>query len=133
MSREHVGVAELGDLVADGEEPAARRLRLLGHVTAALAGAERLEAGAEEVVEPDRPLGGGSAARDLAQEHAARRGARRKLLERLAVDLLVRHQDVDALHRHCEQFAVLDFDRRCAEDVHQHFALARDRHHVAFL
>ena len=81
----------------------------------------------------DGDIGGGSAARDLAQEHAARRRARRQLLERLAVDLLVRYQDVDALHRHGEQFAVLDFDRRCPEDVHQHFALARDRHHVAFL
>ncbi len=49
-------VAELGDLVADGEEPAARRLRLLGHVVAALAGAPCLEAGALEVVEPDRRL-----------------------------------------------------------------------------
>ena len=56
-----------------------------------------------------------------------------QLGERLAVDLFVRHQNVDALHRHGEQLAVLDFLRRCAEHVHQHFALARNRHHVAFL
>jgi len=28
---------------------------------------------------------------------------------------------------------VLDFDRRCPEDVHQHFALPCDRYHVAFI
>src|ERR687898_68926 len=35
--REHVDVTELGDLVADGEEPAGRRLSLLRHVLAATA------------------------------------------------------------------------------------------------
>src|SRR5918995_4751286 len=35
--REHVDVTELGDLVADGEEPAGRRLSLLRHVLGATA------------------------------------------------------------------------------------------------
>ena len=61
---EHVDVAELRQLVADGEEPAARRLGFLGDVACALAGREHLEPGAEEVVRPDRPLG----PRDLVTE-----------------------------------------------------------------
>ena len=66
--REHVGVAQLGDLVADREEPAARALGLLGHVRLAGAGGEDLEAGAETVVRPDRALGAGDL---VAQVHAA--------------------------------------------------------------
>src|SRR5438477_854833 len=57
-------------------------------------------------------IGCGGATRDLAQKHAARRRSRCQLGKRLAVDLLVRYQDVDALHRHGEQLAVFDFDRR---------------------
>src|SRR3972149_172666 len=41
---EHVHVAELGDLVADREEPAGRRPPLPGHVAAAPAGPEHPEA-----------------------------------------------------------------------------------------
>src|SRR4029078_2717471 len=78
-------------------------------------------------------IGGGSAARDLAQEDAARRRPRRQLLERLAIDLLVRYQDGDTLDRYGDQFAVLDFDCRCPEDVDQYFALTCDRYHVTFL
>src|SRR5512133_3875361 len=47
--------------------------------------------------------------------------------------ILRRNTPRAAGHRHGEQFAVLDFDCRCPEDVHQHFALARDRDHVAYL
>ncbi len=68
---EHVDVAELGDLVADGEEPALLHFCLLGDVTLARAGGEHLEAGAQPVVQPDGALG---AADLIAQVHATPEG-----------------------------------------------------------
>ena len=53
--------------------------------------------------------------------------------EGLAVDRLVAHQDVDALHRHGQQLAILDLGRALAEQRHQHLASARDGQDVAFL
>ena len=76
-------------------------------------------------------VGGGRAARDLAQEDAARAGQLRQLGERLAVDRLVGHVDVDALHRHVQQLRVLDLGRVRPDHLHQHLARAGDRHHVA--
>src|SRR5262249_49315972 len=66
--REHLDVAELGDLVADRAEPAARGRGLPRDLPGARARAERVDPRAQEVVEPDRP----SRARDLvAQVHPA--------------------------------------------------------------
>src|SRR5690349_18642788 len=53
----------------------------------------------------------GRTERDLAQEHAARRWKLSELGERLAVDRLVRHQDVHALDGHRKQLLVLHFGR----------------------
>src|SRR5215208_7402104 len=69
---EHVDVAEFRHLVADREQPAGGGLGLLRHV-AALAGREHLEAGAEEVVRPDRALRAGHL---VAQVHPAAEGPR---------------------------------------------------------
>src|SRR6266508_1520960 len=65
---EHVDVAQLAHLVADRKEPAGRGLCFLGDIAAALAGREHLEAGAKEVIRPDRALGAGDL---VAQVHAA--------------------------------------------------------------
>jgi len=46
--------------------------------------------------------------RDRAQEDTAGRGPLGQLRERLAVDRLARHVDVDAFHRHAQQLGVLD-------------------------
>src|SRR6266511_2657233 len=51
---EHVDVAELGHLVADREDPARGRLGLLGDVPAADPGREHLEAGPQEMAQPER-------------------------------------------------------------------------------
>ena len=94
---EHVDVAELGHLVADGEEPAARALRLLGHVAAAGARREDLEAGAEEVVRPDRALRAGDL---VAQVHAAaERPAHLELAHRAALEADQRDRVVLGLDR----------------------------------
>ncbi len=60
-------VTQLVDLVADGEEPAALGLGLLGHIAATRSG-EHLEASAQEMIEPDRAVGAGDL---VAQIHAA--------------------------------------------------------------
>ena len=74
----------------------------------------------------------GGAARDLAQEDAARLRHLHQVDQRLAVDRLVGDQDVDALDRHGQQLPILDLDR-FAEHLHEHVAGAGDRHDVAFL
>ena len=64
---EHVRVAQLGHLVAHGEQPAAVPLGLLGHVASLPDVGKHLETGAQPVVDPDRAF----AARHLvAQVHA---------------------------------------------------------------
>ena len=59
-------------------------------------------------VRQDRDRRGDRAAHDLAQEDAARAGQLGQLGERLAVDLLAGHVDVDALDRHVQQLGVVD-------------------------
>ena len=78
---EHVDVAELGDLVADREQPAGRRLRLLRDVAAARSRRrEHLEPGPQEMVHPDRPVRAGHL---VAQVHpAAERPAHLELADR---------------------------------------------------
>ena len=63
----------------------------------------------------------------------ARAGVLGQLGQRLAVDRLVCHVDVDALHRHVQQLRVLDFLCAFPDQPHEHLARARDRHHVALL
>ena len=77
---EHVRVAELGHLVAHREQPAPRRFELLGDVSRTAAGDVHLVAGAQEVVQPDGPLGAGDL---VAKVHsAAERPADLELAER---------------------------------------------------
>ena len=66
-------------------------------------------------VRQDRDHGRGGAAHDLPQEDASRLRHLRQVHQRLAVDRLVAHQDVDALDRHRQQLLILDLVRVCAE------------------
>ena len=57
----------------------------------------------------------------------------RQLGQRLAVDLLAGHIDIDAFDRHRQQLAIIDFLRRRADQVDQHLAPAGHGHDVAGL
>jgi hypothetical protein len=73
----------------------------------------------------------GRAARDLAQEDAARGLALGHFCERLAVDFLVADQDVHAFDRNGQQFLVFDLGRARSEDVDEHIAGAGHRDDIA--
>ena len=53
--------------------------------------------------------------------------------QRLAVDRLVCHVDVNASHRHVQKLRVLDFLCAFPDQLHEHVAGTRDRHHVTLL
>jgi hypothetical protein len=70
----------------------------------------------------DGDVGRGRAARDLPQEDAARLRHLHQVVQGLAVDRLVAHQDVDALDRHGQQLPVLDLN--CGGPEHRHQQVA---------
>ena len=78
-------------------------------------------------------VGCGGSARDLAQKHAPRPGRFRQLGQRLSVDLLAGHIDIDAFCGHRQQLAIVDFLRGRADQVDQHLAAADHRHDVSRL
>ena len=84
-------------------------------------------------VRQDRDVGRGRTTDDLAQEHAARAGRVGQLGQRLSVDLLAGHVDVDTFDRHRQQFAVVDLLGAGADQADQHVAAAGHRHDVARL
>src|SRR5579863_167612 len=53
---EHMIVAEIVDLITQGEQPAACTLGLLRHIVCALAGREHLQPRPQTTIDPDRPL-----------------------------------------------------------------------------
>ena len=82
-------------------------------------------------VRQDRDVDRDRAPRDLAQEHAARGRRLRQFLQRLAVDVLAGHVDIDAFDRHRQQLAIVDFLRLLADQLHEHVAPARHGDDVA--
>ena len=83
-------------------------------------------------VRQDRNVRRGRAARDLAQEDAARLRQLRELGQRLAVDRLVAHQTSTPSTGTASSSAILDLRRIRSEHLDQHVARARDRDDVAF-
>ena len=77
--------------------------------------------------------GGGCPPGNLPQEHPPRAGPLGQLGQRLALDGLAGHVDVDTFHREAEQLRILDFEGDAPDDLHQHLASARDRHHVVLV
>ncbi|OIQ64563.1 hypothetical protein GALL_538840 [mine drainage metagenome] len=84
-------------------------------------------------VRQDRDIGRGCSSGDLSQENAARCRRLCDLDQRLSVHVLAGHIDVDTFRRHRQQFAIVDFFRCRANQVHQHVAPAGHRHDVAGL
>ena len=60
-------------------------------------------------------------------------GSARQLGQRLSVDLLAGHVDIDAFYRHRQQLAVVNFLGRGTDQVHQHVAPAGHGHDVPSL
>ena len=60
-------------------------------------------------------------------------GTLRQLGQRLSVDVLAGHVDIDAFDRHRQQFAIVDFLGAGADQVHQHLAPAGHRDDVSRL
>ena len=100
-------------LVAEREEPAGVRLRLLRDVAAGASGAEDLEAGPQGVVDPDRAVG----ARDLVAEihAAAKRPTDLELADGARFEVDQRHRVVVVGDRMDERVGVAhDLDRPVA-------------------